>query len=65
MMGTAINRMFLYKAVKYEVQNFFEDHGMTIPEMWDRVSGDPDRMDAGEQFWYVTCITDYEEKRIY
>ena len=65
MMGTATDRMFLYKAAKYEVQNFFEDCGMTISEMWKMISKDPDEMSPTEQFWHVTCVMDYEEQRVY
>lgn len=60
-----MDRMLLYKAVKHEVQEFFGDHGMTIPEMWERVSGDPMTMTPNEQFWYVTCLMDYEERRTF
>ena len=63
MTNVATDRMFLYKAAKYEVHNFFEDCGMTVPEMWEMISKDPMEMNETEQFWHITCVMDYEERR--
>lgn len=65
------NRMELYQAVKYEVNNFQADHGMSLPELWAVVNH---RMIGNEaidyisinlsDWWKATCLEDYEESKI-
>lgn len=57
------DRIKLYKAAKYEASKFGEDCGMNTAEMWSRISGDPAEMAPNDQFWWATCIDDYENKR--
>ena len=48
----------LYKAVKYEVMNFFVDHGMTLTEMWKVVNNKVGDIDLSA-FWKNECMEDY------
>ena len=61
------DRVELYKACKYEVENFREDHGMSLPEMWAVVNDRaPEWKRMGVQaFWKATCLRDYREQRIW
>ena len=60
------DRILLYSAVKYEVENFFAEHGMTLPEMWAVVnhrfigkeSIDYVSINCSD-FWKRTCLEDY------
>lgn len=58
------NRFELYKAVKYEVDNFKSDHGMDLLEMWKVVNFEA--LDPRGNFtpswniwWKETCLEDY------
>ena len=55
-------RAELYKAAKYEVNTFPEDCDMTLPEMWAAISKQPEDMTPNEQFWWATCLRDYEQQ---
>lgn len=45
-------RFELYKAAKYQVEEYFEDHEMLLPKMWKLVNTD--------DTWKNECISDYE-----
>ena len=49
-------RMELYKAAKYEVETVYEDHGMSLPEMWEAVN------DPNDSFWKEMCLDDYRSR---
>lgn len=49
-------RVELFKAVKYEVENYRADHGMNLNEMWNTVNG---RTEQDGRFWYNECLEDY------
>lgn len=51
-------RFYLYKACKYQVANFYYDHGMSLVEMWKFVNSDDDL-----GFWWKReVLKDYEEE---
>lgn len=52
--------MELYKACKYQVEEYYRDHGMTLPEMWDVVHGNGS-LGSKWQFWLKTVLDDYRE----
>lgn len=49
-------RTELYKAVKYQVNEYGADHGMNLAEMWDTVNG---RTEQDGYFWEQECLHDY------
>lgn len=53
-------RRELYKAVKYEVEQYGADCGMTLLEMWNTVNG---RTELDSVFWYRECLKDYRNSR--
>lgn len=53
-------RMELYKAVKYEVENFYEDHGFSVVDLWNVVNG---RTEYNAAWWTRTCLEDYRAER--
>lgn len=65
-----VDRMVLYKACKYEAENFTADHGMNTAELWAVVNGRA--KDAGgvlvgtaaEVFWFNTVLDDYTNRRV-
>ena len=50
-------RFQLYKAVKYEVEEYAEDCGYTLAELWSIIQKD----DEKGKFWRRAVVTDYEE----
>ena len=64
-------RMELYKAVKYEVANFFGDHGMSLPELWAVVNHRYIGVEAIDyitsdlsDWWCDVCLTDYRNREV-
>lgn len=45
----------LYKAVKYQVANYYADHGMNLAEMWHTIHSDTKNGD----FWKSECLRDF------
>lgn len=54
-----MSRIELYKAVKYEANEFYADHGFTMVELWAVVNGNTP-YDA--KFWRDMCVSDYMER---
>ena len=50
------DRMFLYKAVKYQVLEYKPAHGFDIPGLWDMVNEDSEL----GRWWRDSTIGDYE-----
>jgi hypothetical protein len=57
-----MNRNELFKAVKYEVVNFYTDHGCNLAMMWKVIKGRVEGID--KDFWIRTCLDDYRTKRV-
>ena len=47
-------RFFLYKAVKYQAEEYSADHGYTLPELWKIVQTD--------NWWREVCKADYKNE---
>lgn len=63
-------RMELYKAVKWQVVNFFADHGMSVPELWAVVNHRMIGVEAIDyisinlsNWWRDMCLDDYRNRR--
>jgi len=50
-----VDKMKLYKAVKWEAQEYNAEHGFTMVKLWKIVINED-----GEMFWKNTCLEDYE-----
>lgn len=48
----------LYKAVKYQVAEYFADHGYTMPRLWAIVSGKIENENK-TLFWRNQVMADY------
>lgn len=53
-------KMELYKAVKYYVEEYFGDHGRSLPEMWAMVNGKKGWPKSSAAFWKDDCLATYE-----
>lgn len=47
------DRYALYQGAKYEVENFFEDHGYSLPELY--------KIAQTNNFWRAVCKSNYEK----
>lgn len=55
MMKATRKKMFLYKAVKYMVEEYQAEHGFTLPELWDYIKSNTE----GGYYWKRCCIGTY------
>lgn len=53
------DKMELYRAVKYQVQEYGAAHGYTLPELWRIVN---DENADHHIFWLSVVVTDYLEE---
>lgn len=58
---TKRDRFRLYKAVKWEAQEYYADHGYSLPKLWDIVHGyDDNASEEFRAFWLRECLIDYQ-----
>ncbi len=57
-----IERQELYRACKYEAQEYFGDHGCNLADMWALVNGRYKEQESTQKFWTETCLRDYREE---
>lgn len=53
-----VDKFNLYKSVKYQVENFSEDIGYTLPELWAIIKGNS----TNSLWWKNICMKDYGNK---
>jgi hypothetical protein len=54
---TKAQRLELYRAVKYQVEEYAADCGYTLPQLWAKIH---ENTEAGK-FWRRTVCVDYRE----
>ena len=54
-----MKQMDLYKAVKWQVEEYQGEHGMSLVEMWKVVTYKNGSVE-NSTFWKQTCLEDYE-----
>ena len=61
-MAVPRERQELYRACKYEAQEYFADHGCNLADMWALVNGRYKGMEHTQMFWIKLCLEDYREE---
>lgn len=52
-----VDKMKLYKAVKWEAQEYYTEHGFTMVELWKVIKAEEA---VNKEFWKLMALEDYE-----